>query len=263
MTATTPFADRFAFEAHGFAHPVYREGHGPLVLLLHELPGMIPEFWRLARWLVGAGFTVWAPDLWGGPDEEAPVVPGLAKGTARMCVSREIHAFAANRSSPVTDYLRALVARAGEEGHERVGVVGLCMTGNFALSLVTEARVAAAVASEPAMPIGPWQRATLHLDAREKAALAARTEVPVLAARFAGDPLCTAGKLASLRAVVGERLEEIVVPDGAKNPDGNPFPHAVLTKDLIDEAGQPTVAARDRVIAMLREALRADASAGR
>ena len=251
----TPFADRFAFEAAGFAHPVYRAGEGPLVILLHELPGMIPEFWRLARWIEAAGFEVWAPDLWAEPGTDAPVVPGLTRGTARMCVSREIHAFAANRSSPVTDYLRALVARAADEGHERVGVVGLCMTGNFALSLVTEPVVAAAVASEPAMPVGPWQRDALHLDAAERRALTERTDVPVLAMRFAGDPLCTAGKFTSLRAVVGERLEEVVIEDRHQNPDGNPFPHAVLTKDLIDAEGEPTRAAVDRVIALMREAL--------
>ena len=248
----TPFDDHFAFEAAGCAHPVYRAGEGPLVVLLHELPGMVPEFWRLARWLVDAGFEVWAPDLWAGPDAEAPVVPGLTRGTARICVSREIHAFAANRSSPVTDYLRALVAHAGRE---RVGVVGLCMTGNFALSLVTEAPVAAAVASEPALPIGPWQRDKLHLDPWEKAALAERAEVPVMALRFRGDPLCTAAKLANLRAVVGERLEEVTIDTRHKNPSGNPFPHAVLTKDLIDAEGEPTKEAVGRVIALLRDAL--------
>ena len=255
MTDAAPFKDRFAFEGAGFAHPVWRAGEGPLVVLLHELPGMMPEFWRLARWLVAAGFEVWAPDLWAGPEAEAPVVPGLAKGTARLCVSREMHAFAADRSSPVVDYLRALVAKASAEGRERVGVVGLCMTGNFALSLVTEAPVRAAVASEPAMPIGPWQRGALHLSAEEKAALAAREDVPVLTLRFRGDPLCTAAKLAGLRAVVGERMEEITIDTRHKNPGGNPFPHAVLTKDLIDAEGEPTKAAVGRVIEVLRAAL--------
>lgn len=247
-----PFADRFPFEAAGFAHPVYRAGEGPLVVLLHELPGMMPEFWRLARWLVEAGFEVWAPDLWAGPNADAPVVPGLTRGTAKLCVSREMHAFAADRSSPVTDYLRALVAHSERE---RVGVVGLCMTGNFALSLVTERPVVAAIASEPAMPIGPWQRDALHLDEREKAALAERTDVPVMALRFRSDPLCTAAKIANLRAVVGERLEEVTIDTKHKNPDGNPFPHAVLTKDLIDAEGEPTKQAVARVIEVLRGAL--------
>ena len=250
-----PFDERFAFEGAGMAHPVWRAGTGPLVILLHELPGQVPEFWRLARWLEAAGFEVWAPDLWAGPDADAPSVPGLARGTARLCVAREFRAFAANRSSPVVDYLRALTGRARAEGHERVGVVGLCMTGNFALSLVTEPIVRAAVASEPAMPVGPWQRDTLHLSEREKSALAARTGVPVTALRFEGDPLCPAAKFAALRAVVGERLEEVVIGAEHQNPDGNPFPHAVLTKDLIDEAGQPTRAAVDRVIAVLGDAL--------
>ena len=251
----TPFEDRFAFEAAGCAHPVYRAGEGPLVVLMHELPGMVPAFWRLARWLVEAGHTVWAPDLWSKPDAEAPAVPGLARGTARLCVSREMHAFASDRSSPVTGYLRALVAHGAAQGHERVGVVGLCMTGNFALALVTEPPVAAAVAAEPALPIGVWQRDALHLDDAERRALAERADVPIIALRFDDDPLCTAGKFANLRRVVGERLEEVVIDAKHKNPDGNPFPHAVLTKDLIDADGEPTRVAKDRVLAFLRAAL--------
>ncbi len=181
-------------------------------------------------------------------------MPGLAKGTARICVSREIHAFAGGRSSPVTDWLRALVAKGAAEGHDRIGVIGLCMTGNFAWALVTEPPVRAAVASEPALPMGPWQRGRLHLSEAEREALARRTDVPVLNLRFTGDPICTPDKFAALRAVA-PRAEEVVIDPAHKNPEGNPFPHAVLTKDLIDEEGQPTRAAVDRVIGVLRSAL--------
>jgi hypothetical protein len=46
-----------------------------------------------------------------------------------------------------------------------------------------------------------------------------------------------------------------VLPDSAANPDTAPFfaqdiatPHSVVTAHLIDEAGQPTIAARDEIL---------------
>ena len=51
----TPFTEAFDWEAQGMSHPVLVAGEGPGILLMHELPGFVPEFWRLAHWLVAAG----------------------------------------------------------------------------------------------------------------------------------------------------------------------------------------------------------------
>ncbi|MDJ0719934.1 MAG: hypothetical protein QNJ54_37900 [Prochloraceae cyanobacterium] len=40
---------------------VYKKGNGPGVILMHELPGMIPECVDLARRLADANFTVYLP----------------------------------------------------------------------------------------------------------------------------------------------------------------------------------------------------------
>jgi len=47
-----------------------------------------------------------------------------------------------------------------------------------------------------------------------------------------------------------------VLPDSAANPD-SPMknPHSVVTTHLIDEAGQPTVRARDEILAFFRRRL--------
>lgn len=49
------------------------------------------------------------------------------------------------------------------------------------------------------------------------------------------------------------------LPDSAANPDVAPFfaqrvpyPHSVVTQHLIDEAGQPTIAARDEILAFFK-----------
>ena len=55
---------------------------------------------------------------------------------------------------------------------------------------------------------------------------------------------------------MGEKLQTRVLPDDAKNPAGNPFPHAVLTKDLIAEDGQPTFEAAREVLGFLTRRLK-------
>lgn len=257
-----PFADSFDFEAEGMAHPVLVEGEGPAVILMHEMPGFVPQFWRLARWMVAAGFTVYAPALYekpGTPADRAVRGKGLLGGMRAACISREIHLFAADASSPVTRWLRALSREAhARSGGPGVGVVGLCLTGNFAWSLAVEPKVKAAVAGEPSLPF--HKKGALALSPEERGALAARTDLPMMALRFDGDPACRAPRFDALREVVGsQRLIEKVLPDSAKNPDGNPFPHAVLTKDLIATDGEPTFEAAREVLGYLRNRLQREA----
>src|SRR2546423_562083 len=64
---------------------------------------------------------------------------------------------------------------------------------------------------------------------------------------------------AAYAEALGERFVGRVLPDSAANPETAPFfsrhvpcPHSVLTAHLIDEAGQPTIAARDEVLSFFR-----------
>ncbi|MEO1040537.1 MAG: dienelactone hydrolase family protein [Pseudomonadota bacterium] len=247
------FSDVFDFEHGGAAHPVLHAGAGPPVILMHELPGFAPEFWRLARWIEACGFTVYAPALLNRPGRSAEAVSrplGRVRGMARACISREIRLFARQGGSPVSDWLRALARELRQRhGGRSVGAVGLCLTGNFAWSLAIDPSVQAAVAAEPSLPFN--SPSSLHLDAAEAAALKAREDMPVMALRFEGDPACRAERFAALEDLIGDRAATRVLPDSAKNPRGNPFPHAVLTKDLIAEDGQPTFEAAREVLAHL------------
>ncbi|EAP90557.1 dienelactone hydrolase family protein [Oceanicaulis alexandrii HTCC2633] len=249
----TPFATVFDWEAQGMAHPVLVKGEGPGIILMHELPGFVPEFWRLANWIVAAGFRVYAPALYdaaGTPHEELVEIHGKVGGMARACVSREIRLFAKSGGSPISDWLRTLAREVHEEcGGPGVGAVGLCLTGNFAWSVAVEPSVIAAVAGEPALPFNA--AGSIHLDPDEAEALSQRENLEVMALRFDGDPSCKAARFAALEDLLGDRLETRVLPDAAKNPQGNPFPHAVLTKDLIAEDGQPTLEAARDVLAFL------------
>ena len=254
----TPFAESFDFEAEGMAHPVLVSGDGPAVILMHELPGFVSEFWRLARWIEAAGFRVYAPALYdspGTPLEELHQIHGRVGGMARACVSREIRLFARTGGSPVSDWLRALARHVhAERGGPGVAAVGLCLTGNFAWSVAVDPSVVAAVAGEPALPFN--DAGSIHLQPEDAAALKARDGLEVMALRFSGDPSCKAERFTALEQLLGEKLTTRVLPDDAKNPAGNPFPHAVLTKDLIAEDGQPTFEAAREVLAFLTRRLK-------
>ena len=252
---TAVFADCFDFEQDGMHHPVYRAGAGPAVLWMIEMPGINPELWRLGNWLVAAGFTVFVPDLFAPPGGRSPTPYGIARGMLRACISREIHLFARNHSSPVTQWLRGLARAAhAEVGGAGVGVIGMCMSGNFALTLVVEPAVLAAVASQPGLPV--LSSSALQLSAADKAIIRDRVDVPILGLRFERDPLCKAARFDAIRELVGERFEAIVLPNSAANQEtGGPTPHSVLTADLVNEAGSLTQDAAARVIALLRTTL--------
>lgn len=249
----TPFTEVFDLEAEGMSHPVLVAGEGPGVILMHELPGFVPEFWRLAHWIKAAGFRVYAPALYdhpGTPWEELIQIHGRVGGMARACISREIRLFAKTGGSPISDWLRALAREVHDDcGGPGVATVGLCLTGNFAWSVAVEPSVIAAVAGEPALPFNAT--GSIHLDEAEKQALKDRDGLEVMALRFDGDPSCKSERFETLTELLGDTLEARVLPDEAKNPKGNPFPHAVLTKDLIAEDGQPTYEAARDVLAFL------------
>lgn len=247
----------------GVAKLVHVAGTGPAVIVMTEMPGISPHVARFSRWVRDAGFTVYMPSLFGRDG----AVPGAEEGAAtfrRACVSAEFRAFAANKSSPVTFWLRALARLAHEEcAGPGVGAIGMCFTGNFALTMMLEPAMLAPVLSQPALPLD--DPAGLEIAPEELSAVRARLEredLTVMAYRFAGDRFCTAQRFAAYQEALGERFVARELPDSAANADTAPFftqmvacPHSVVTAHLIDEAGQPTIAARDEILAFFAHRL--------
>lgn len=239
---------------------VYVSGSGPAVIVMSEMPGISPYVARFARWVRDAGLTVYMPSLFGTDG----VLPGNGKAMAtlaRTCISREFRAFANNASSPVTKWLRALAAQAHKEcGGNGVGAIGMCFTGNFGLSMMLEKSVIAPVMSQPSLPM--HNQSALAMAPEEIAIIKARMEdedLNVLAYRFEGDSFCKAEKFAAFSEAFGDRFVGKVLPDSAANPDAPlKTPHSVVTLHLIDEAGQPTVQARDEIIEFFRTRLISD-----
>lgn len=242
---------------NGAAKTVHVSGSGPAVVVMTEMPGISPHVARFARWVRDAGFTVYMPSLF-GRDGAVPLADEGAAVFQRVCVSAEFRAFAANEPSPVTQWLMALARRAHEEcGGPGVGAIGMCFTGNFALTMMLEPSVLAPVLSQPSLPLN--DPAGLEIspdDLKTVKERLDRDDLTVLAYRFAGDRICRAERFAAYAEALGERFIGRTLPDEAANRDVAPFfakhvpyPHSVVTQHLIDEAGQPTIAARDEILA--------------
>lgn len=248
----------------GVTKVVHVAGSGPAVIVMTEMPGISPHVARFARWVRDAGFTVYMPSLFG---RDGAVV-GAEEGVAifrRACVSAEFRAFASNASSPVTLWLRALARLAHAEcGGPGVGAIGMCFTGNFALTMMLEPSMLAPVLSQPTLPLD--DPAGLEIAPEELGAVRERLDredLTVLAYRFEGDSFCRAERFAAYSQALGDRFVARVIPDSAAAREGlSPFfrqvvpgPHSVVTAHLVDEAGHPTIEARDEILAFFARRL--------
>ncbi len=235
---------------------VYRTGSGPAVIIMAEMPGIYVHVIRFARMVRDQGFTVYMPSLFGRDGGPVSVLKGV--GTiAKACISREFNALAANKSSPVTAWLRALAAQAHQEcGGAGVGALGMCFTGNFALSMMLEPAVKAPVLCQPSLPLG--KPGAIDIAPEEAAIVKKRLEdedLTVLGYRFEGDGFCKAARFEALERALGERFLPRVLKDGDAMPDTPMKPHSVVTLHLIDEAGEPTRAAVDEILAFFKTRL--------
>jgi dienelactone hydrolase len=235
-------------DGQSIAHDIYRRGSGVPVVLLQELPGIGQETLSLADQLVNAGFEVVMPHLF-GPLGKTSIVGNLVRV---MCLRKEFHLMSSGRSSPIADWIRLLCREVRDQsGVEGVGIIGMCLTGNFAIQLIGDDSVLAAVASQPAMPF--FKQGELHMSpddiVRSRNALDNKGPMRVL--RFEGDPLCTAEKSECIHRAFNDggttRIQEITLPGKG---------HSVLTLDFVNENGHPTREALANVLQYFEDQLR-------
>lgn len=257
--------DGFTESTFTFDHKtrqVFRLGSGPAVLVLSEIPGITPAVADFARRVADLGCTAVLPSMFGTPGQE--VSPGyIAQSMAHACVSKEFATWARNQTSPLTTWLKALAreehARCGGPG---VGVVGMCLTGGFALAMMVDPVVAAPVLSQPSLPfvLTKGHRADVNLSPADLRAVkdrcAAEPDLCVLGLRFTGDRLAPGERFATLRRELGDSFVGVEIDSSKGNAHGiRAAAHSVLTEDLVDEPGHPTREALDQVLDLFRSRL--------
>lgn len=124
---------------------------GPAIVMIYEIFGMTPEMRRIARELAREGYTVLIPDL-------------FARGRVKpLCIASTLATMTTGRGAALGDCesARRWLADQPTVDADRIGVMGFCMGGGFALLLSQTGlyRVAvpfygrAGVAVEPVCPV--------------------------------------------------------------------------------------------------------------
>ena len=206
---------------------VAKAGERP-VIIMHELHGLTAVVIDFARLLVDAGFKVYVPVLFGATD------PANTKWRrAFLCVIREFRVLTSNDPGPWADWIRELASFAYAENPpgKGVGVIGMCITGNLALSAALNPHVTAPVMSEPSLPF--FRAGGLHVSPKELSAVKLRVTDEALVIRgyrFETDKLCKAARFEDLTTAFGAGFQGTAIPADKKL-------HSVFTKDLRDENG--------------------------
>ena len=239
--------EKGSFTAATITRDTYRRGTGPVVVVVHEIPGITPAVERFANDVVNAGFTVVMPDLVGTPGKE---VSGkyLASSMLKVCISKEFTNMALNKTSPIISWLRALAKSLhAEVGGVGVGAVGMCFSGGFALGMMVDPIMVAPVLSQPSLPfaVGKKRGADLNLSPDDAAVIAQRASegCQVLGLRFDKDK-AVGDRFSSLRNLLGDAFIAVELPSQS------PRDHSVLTEQRDEESVQ-------RVLQFFAEKLKA------
>jgi len=253
---------RTSFAFHRKVRDVFVTGSGPAVIVISEIPGITPRVAEFGRRVAAIGCTAWLPHLFGQPGRP-PSGAYMLQSIVPSCISREFTVLATGRTSPVTEWLRALARHAHDEcGGPGVGVVGMCFTGGFALAMAVDDLVLAPVMSQPAlpMPIGAARKRSLGISDADLATVKGRCDreanLQFLGLRFTEDPSVPAERFQRLRDELGDHFVGVEIDSSPGNAWGHPKrAHSVLTEHLQDQEGTPTRDALDQVLDLFRTRL--------
>jgi dienelactone hydrolase len=145
-------------------------------------------------------------------------------------------------------------------GGPGVGVIGMCLTGGFALAMMVDPVVVAPVLSQPSLPIGrsAKKKRDLGISDDELAVVRARAAngVCVFGARFTGDKLSPGERFAHLREVLGSSFIGVEIDSSPDNPWGYPADaHSVFTDGQDGKDDSPTSVAMTQLMSFFAERL--------
>jgi len=216
MHCPGPFSDCHRVDDLGI--PAYRIGpdKARAIVLLHELPGLSPDDLALARCISKEGFRVYAPLLFGDPEQD-----DLVKGFGQSCKAGLFACNDLSARSAILDRIETFCGNVAKENGP-IGVVGMCLTGVFPLALLPN-QVRAAVLCQPTLPFSTvpgWptdkQLTDLGLGQTDLAE-AMESKVPFLAMHYAKDRRCPIKRIEEFQNVFGARVAVISLAGGGKH----------------------------------------------
>lgn len=214
-------------------HDVYTLGSGnKIVVLIQELPGIGQETLSLADKFIEKGYKVVLPHLFGEIGKTAAIKNLIQV----MCMKREFRIFAKNESSPIIDFLSSLCSFLKTKHKVKgVAVIGMCLTGNFAISLMANEDVLAGFASQPSMAVLNQQ--SIHMSDEE--IVKVKRNIDKVGAMHCGsfkkDKFCAMKKIKLIDETFNQGDKQRIIFH--KLPGKG---HAVLTLDFVDKKGHPT-----------------------
>lgn len=255
MTSPTPIASyqKKSFSAETskgkmVSHNIYTRGNGTKILVvLQEMPGIDQKTLALADRFIAEDYTVVLPHLFGPIGKTAP----LGNFFRVLCMRREFRMFASHKSSPVVDYLAALCTWIKEKHNVKgVAVIGMCLTGNFAISLMANDAVLAGFASQPSMPL--FKHAKIHMGLQEISNIKNKLDKvgPMHCGRFEKDIFCTEKRFNTLDKAFNTDDKERIIFHELPGKG-----HSILTHHFVDQKGHPTKQAFTEVLNYFNEAL--------
>ena len=237
-------------------HRVITAGHGPPVVLMHEITGMTPLFLNLARRIVDHGYRVYLPHFF-GPLDKRDTAAGLL-----FCLRHEFKVFSSHGDSPIAAWLHLLCDRASTEcGNHPVGVIGLCLTGNIVMSALAHPAVSLGVMCEPALPF--FNGSALGVSDSTVSQIKPKLLVsPMLAYRFTTDRKCPPERFQTLRSTFQQGVRTCEIPTETEPWMIPKCSHSVLTGGYPGETdpNHPVQHALDEILAELSKRLRKPAN---
>ena len=256
------YTDSIGEGGGGLTYTTYTKGDGPVIVVCTEIPGITPKVAEFARMLVDRGYRVVMPSLFGTDGRERSL-PYLVKSLGRACISSEFNTFFLRQNSPAAEWVRSLARHLhAEHGGPGVGVIGMCLTGNFALAAMADEAVLAPVLSQPSLPFALSKKHGLDLGIDDETLVTIRRRVHddgvcVLGMRFTGDRAVPPARFERLREELGNGFIAVEIDSSKGNAHGiSKVAHSVVTEDLVNEPGHPTQDALHQVFDFFDERLK-------
>ena len=243
----------------GITHPVFCLGDRtdkPPVLLLHELTGLSPGTLAYAEAL-SQDFTVYVPLLF-GEQGKLSLINGLRaywfRGLIDFFPGGE-WGMPSEGSIPIVNWLRGVVHQiGGRHQHQRMGIIGNCMTGPLPLALLDSQQVRAVVIAQPALPMRFWwytdkDKASLGI-AESDVEKAKASTAKIYGLRFETDCIARREKQHTLRDTFGNRFIDGEIPARTYQVEGKRVnAHSTLIGGWREQAqaGQSSRDAREKV----------------